>query len=346
MLDHYNPTVAEKEENDFAAVQFLYSLENDGYKNTIQTELAVRRVGLSNVHIGRKRNGIKAGTKRVWRMAQRPSINDRGGSLEIWQDASLVSVSRPRSWTSYDSVGGKRGAIAGFSRHSRNRLLRTVAKLQRSRRPLFITLTYPDEFVEKRLDGEILKRKHLKNFYKRMQYRYPEMGLVWKLEYVERKSGEHQGVIFPHFHLIAWGLEGQDIFDMRDYVAGSWWEVCGKLSEDHRAAGTRVERLRSVGGVLYYASKYLGKEVRDVFDDREAPINVGRWWGLMGRERLPFSYCQKIDFLEPEHYQKIIRYLNVVTGLPIGDWVSINAYCDAAKFFYEDMDKLLFVDKN
>ena len=42
--------------------------------------------------------------------------------------------------------GGKRGEIRGFSSNSRKRLLRKIATLKKDELPLFVTLTYGEEY--------------------------------------------------------------------------------------------------------------------------------------------------------------------------------------------------------
>ncbi|MEO6788383.1 MAG: hypothetical protein ABI318_19845, partial [Chthoniobacteraceae bacterium] len=86
----------------------------------------------------------------------------------------------------------------------------------------------------------------------------------------------------PHFHLLLWGMD----FIPHEWIARAWWETVGSNDPDHLAAGTSIERAKSARGVQAYCSKkYMGKEVT-LPDGWE---NVGRWWGILGRKKLPHA---------------------------------------------------------
>ena len=319
------------------------SLNGAGIVDTIEMELMRRRLGLSTLHIRRKQGKepkiiTEKQRGRVRELFNRQDLLKRGGVLKVWQGGSLIECKVPRSWTNMaGEKGGRRSEIVGFSHSSRLRLMRTIAKLDRTRKPLFITLTYPDEAFQYRLDGSMLKETHLKLFWQRLEYRYPGVSVIWRLEYETRKSGRFTGELFPHFHLLTWGLHDEDIEDLRLEIAEMWYQVCGKLSQDHLRAGIRVERIKSIKGVFWYAAKYLAKEVE------ESQLKVGRWWGVKGKENLPGVYCHIIDFLEKEHYKQIIDWMAQKAGFPESDlWQGLSIFCDAGDFFFNELDKLLF----
>jgi len=233
--------------------------------------------------------------------------------------------------------GGTRGKVKAFSDASRRRMLRLIAKLEQTRKPIWMDLTYPDEFFNERLDGRLLKESHLKKFYQRLEYIFPEVAVIWKLEYKDRKSGKFVGEMFPHFHMLVWGLHDENMYDLRQLVARMWWEVCGQLSDAHLEAGTSVSRIKSYRGVFFYAAKYMSKEVEEEVSE------VGRWWGVKGRENLPEAYCHVINFLEDEHYKKVIDWMAAYAGFPESEhWKGLTIFCDTNHFFYEELDKILF----
>lgn len=60
--------------------------------------------------------------------------------------------------------GGKRGIIKRLSEGSRRRLLRMLSRVLRDQLPLFVTLTYPDNFP-----GDPKQwKEHLKAWFKRL----------------------------------------------------------------------------------------------------------------------------------------------------------------------------------
>ena len=253
------------------------------------------------------------------------------GKIEIYVDGNLAKCELPIT-RPVGKIGGRRGDIKGFSNQSRMRMMKLVSRLEKAKKPIFFTLTYPDE-LEGNMDGKQIKEKHLYNLWKRLEYRYEKISCIWKLEYKERKSGKRVGKLYPHFHLLAWGLYEEDLFEVREFVARAWWEVCGKLSEDHLKAGTRVERMRAHNGTMFYLAKYMGKE-------EENDLKVGRWWGVKGRGDLPVAKKVIINFLKKEDYERIIDFMAFYAGLGRGDWRSLEIFIDGRKFLQE-IDKII-----
>ena len=242
----------------------------------------------------------------------------------------------------------KRGLINEFSASSRKRLVSMFARLDRDKlkfsrqRVKFLTLTYRDNFT----DGEKSKL-HLKRLMERLQYAFPDLWAVWRLELQER------GAI--HYHFIIGNLPYLD----KRLIQCMWSVVSDQLSAGHVArfntvymkyletkdsrqlspddwqiiddiikycAFTRIEAIRSLNGVLSYASKYMckssdsasdsdntvhmtvpyNKDWHDQYKDKyidgmplhkppPPPLvltisqNFGRYWGVYGRQNMPFA---------------------------------------------------------
>jgi len=169
------------------------------------------------------------------------------------------------------------GDVRPFSRGSKRRLMRLLAKTDKKDRPLFVTLTYPDIFPD---DPQAVKR-HLDNIGKRLRRKFPQCAFIWRMEVKPRLSGERAGEIAPHLHLLVWGA---DYNHLRGFLPLAWFQVVGSQDPKHLVAGTGIEYLQSWRGVMFYAAKYIGKKV-------EANITryYGRWWGVIGRANLPLS---------------------------------------------------------
>jgi hypothetical protein len=219
--------------------------------------------------------------------------------------ASLVAcdLGKPRSgfgrqhaWT--------RGAITKFSKGARRRALRLVASLRRDLRPSFVTLTYPDLFDQ---DPRRWKRD-LDTFLKRLLRRWPSAVVFWKMEPKERKSGENKGKIAPHMHLLVYNVPWTHLLY---WTKQAWFEVVGSGDPDHLAAGTRVEYVRSVRGVLNYTAKYICKS------ETYTLPGWGRYWGVVNRVPaegngggLP-ALQGKIEVIEldPKAAMQVLRYM-------------------------------------
>lgn len=205
----------------------------------------------------------------------------------------------------------KRGKIRSFSRRSRIRLMRVLSRLDKSKMPYFITLTYPSSYPSSRE-----AKGDLKAFAKRLVRLAPTAGLIWKMEYQERGA--------PHFHLLVWGLDRFSLTFLRKWVSRAWFEVVGSGDERHLKAGTNVQRVRSWRGVMFYASKYMGKEV-EVADDEP-----GRFWGMLNAKALPWSVMVRV-VLDWAVFYKVRRVLSKVVGRRLkgyepdwGFWAMVN----------------------
>lgn len=296
---------------------------------------------MSTMHIRRNEHISDAQMKQQLadELMNRGNFIKRKGKIEIYVDGNSAKCQLPviKPIGKREGVrGGIRGKVTGFSRQSRLRMMRTVSKLENAKRPLFVTLTYPDEF-EGQVDGKEIKEKHLKNLWKRMDYNWTELSCIWKLEYAERKSGINVGELFPHLHILVWGLYEVDIEEVREFVKNAWWEVCGELSGDHFKAGTRVERLRHYRGTMSYISKYMSK-------DDEKELKVGRWWGVKGRANLPSARKVVFDFLNKEKYKDVIDFMALYAGLPEGDWTSLEIFVDGRKML-QQLEKIVYRSK-
>lgn len=199
----------------------------------------------------------------------------------------------------------KRGDISHFSLDSRRRLMRLLATLDSDTRPHLVTLTFPDSY-EKYQEPEDWKR--LINVLRmRFERAFPEGSYIWRLETVDRKSGAHVGEIFPHFHLLVFGVEYNRL---RFWVPGAWYETVGTGDIHHLNAGTQVARVLSRKGVFRYASKTVAETMsRELGKAVQALGKVGRWWGIAVRENFNRFISPAEDIqLEDNEAVQLIRY--------------------------------------
>ncbi len=218
-------------------------------------------IGLSPTHISPQRKDGSLTVKISYSV---------GGSLLQLKGPGVGTFRRKSSmgvWLKGGGSGGKRKEIEGFSPASRLRLLKWLQSINRDKvkfQPLLATLTYGRVFPT---DRETIKR-HIDNFGKAFMRRYPQGCFIWKLEAQERGA--------PHFHLL---ILNQGYVSHK-WVAATWNRIIAG-DEHHLKAGTEVRRVRSWGGVISYASKYIGKA------GGVQLTGVGRHWGIVGRENLP-----------------------------------------------------------
>ncbi len=176
-----------------------------------------------------------------------------GGSLSsvFLEDHSLRNPTNPCRSNGW----GVRGKVRGFSRVSRKNLLRRFACINRRAfrtfkgRLISVTLTYPHEYPE---DPEVCKN-HLKALRKRLKRKYGIFAASWRMSIQKRGAW--------HFHLLLFVPRSFSRIDaLRSFISSAWYEVCGKVSEGHLRAGTRVEEIRKWKQATSYAERYLAKE--------------------------------------------------------------------------------------
>lgn len=121
--------------------------------------------------------------------------------------------------------GGLRGKCKGFSFGSRRRMLDRLNSVSvASVLPEFVTMTLPDEVFRDSV-GEFARcAKHwLDTWLKRLVRVCPGACGFWRIEWKARETGLHVGKLFPHFHLLIWGLPQREVF-MGPPGEGQVWE--------------------------------------------------------------------------------------------------------------------------
>lgn len=338
-----------------------------------------------------------------------------------------------------------RGKCKGFSRGSRRRLLDRLNQVSKAADlPTFITMTLPDDVFRDNV-AEFAKeaKRWLDTWIKRLRRVEPAACGLWRIEWQSRKSGRHEGKLFPHFHCLLWGLPkrmlgcrpvhgeadsgdwievgetevwetfvrtpdlqlslellnlwaepkgsteaelvgrnrmaieispvenlpsyrfcGSQKFvercdnlhsdvlmemscservaltdagkrgrnmSFQDWASLAWYHVVASHNTDHLTAGVRVENVRSWGGVMAYAAKYLGKSG----DEWLSAIEFGRSWGIFNRSAVPWAKMVELNLdadvgirlrRVARHYleRRIGRSRNVPYGITL--------YCDVDQF--------------
>lgn len=246
--------------------------------------------------------------------------------IEYRKGASLLRSTKDKKCQPVG--GGKRNRIEGFSKQSRRRLLETIACVKiNAELPCFQTLTYPENFptVEK-------AKRDLKIFIQRLKRKYPQAGMIWKLEPQERGA--------PHYHSMIWGVPERELLL---WTVDNWFEIAGDGDPNHwkfhmgmlKGSKPCVSKVRSFRGVWSYAAKYLGK----TFEVAEWGQKwTGRYWGVINRENIPFGEVQTIDLpigavVQIMRYQR--RFMSMRKRKNLN---SLKTFCDADQW----VDRLIY----
>lgn len=76
----------------------------------------------------------------------------------------------------------------------------------------------------------------------------------------------------------------------KTWLALAWYDVVGSHNRDHLAIGSHASAVRSWGGVMSYASKYLAK----ADDTALETVPLGRQWGVHNRGAMPWAKLIKV----------------------------------------------------
>lgn len=141
-------------------------------------------------------------------------------------------------------TSSRRGVCRGFSFGSRRRMLDRLNQVSvTAEHPDFVTLTLPDECFQDSVGAFAKTAKlHLDVLLKRLHRACPSACGFWRIEWKARKSGLYEGKLFPHFHLLVWGLPQRSLGN-RNGVA-EWESYVPVLDAQLKFAGLCSEVLK------------------------------------------------------------------------------------------------------
>jgi len=193
------------------------------------------------------------------------------GDLVTVQCLRYRQVAKPES---------KRGIIVGFTRASRFRLLKFIATVNWAEALpcLFITLTYPDAVVTTRTT---LRNKHRYLFHRSIEKALGvNVPMIWRVEWVARKSGVNKGIILPHIHLLLFGVPFLDV----ELIRHRWSTTIGHSDW----CSVWVEACKTSKHAALYVAKYCGKvEAAIPSLDKQPYLNIGRQYGYTRKSLIP-----------------------------------------------------------
>lgn len=196
---------------------------------------------------------------------------------------------------------GRRGDVDTFSKQSRMRMLRMLARLHPPankgyrHRCVFVTLTSREVFHPRQA------KEYLRAFLKRLERRFPKIALVWRLEYQERGA--------PHFHLVIYNVPYID----KEYIQECWGEIIGQ-----ERPFTRIESIKTYKHLVNYVSKYAGKVDSVGFNNGAylaahpgsayADQSAGRVWGWFNKHLLPLADEEIATFSQNFAWYSLRKY--------------------------------------
>jgi len=220
------------------------------------------------------------------------------------------------------STDHKRGIIRVFTRASRRRLMRFMARLKtRKIRATFLTLTFTG------VHSNEYAKKCLKRFVMRLRRRFLEVSGVWRMEFQER------GAI--HFHLL--------LFKMPFWKQGEAQMVWEQCTREVRS----ILDIRLVSGarsIMAYISKYIAKpdersEITSLEDGSYQHASAGglagRFWGWINKNALPLG--KKYEGILTDDYtiKSVSAWAWKLTGIEnTYHNISFHLFADNAEWFW------------
>lgn len=161
----------------------------------------------------------------------------------------------------------------------------------------------------------------------------PEFTFQGSRKFVQRCDNLHHRLLLAEVSskVTVKGADYAKNMSFQDWASLAWYHVVGSHNTDHLTAGVRVEHVRSWGGVMSYAAKYLGKEG----DDFLTEIRFGRSWGVFNRAAVPWAKMVELE-LDTDmgiRLRRIARrYLEHRTGKKKNRPYGVTLYCDVEQF--------------
>lgn len=231
-----------------------------------------------------------------------------------------------------------RGKIRGFSRKSRNRLIKETAKLKNDPN-IWVDLTFPDEFFEGCHGLSDIAEKSSKALKRFKRMLGENINGIWKREYESRKSGKNKGDYFPHFHLLL-NIPSVELENESLKIRSLWLETLQYLglSGEGLEKSARVTLNPKSWRIINdrkHASRYVSKYVAKIqcLNDIDDDVSLGRFWGYIGKPEGAAVHQYIISFQEYSVLKRILsKKYKGGYGLRIRKMLNFFVFFSSAEF--------------
>jgi hypothetical protein len=195
----------------------------------------------------------------------------------------------------------ERHIIMEFSKAARLRLLKFINRVawDKVTKGVFVTLTYPDEMIERTKEERTKDRSRFIRDAER--HLNQQITGIWRVEWKPRLTGKHVGRYAPHWHFILTNVT----WFHRKKVRSIWRAILkadGPLS-------THVRALKDGKMCAAYTAKYAAK--KPAFDtlDILSKLNTdGRHYGFFRKGLIPMAETEWIMNPTPEQVAWLISW--------------------------------------
>lgn len=233
---------------------------------------------------------------------ERRKRDGMSASLHVQGDVAEFKIHTHRA----SAPPGRRGEITEFSRGARLRMLKALMRIDfaNTESPLFVTLTYPDECATPDLDRRNVHRKVFARKLEQLMGRH--VPASWRIEWVQRKSGEHIGKPCPHWHLLIFRVGFIPYADINRI----WKETIGHEGY----VRTDIQRVDKRGSIQGYMAKYISKDACASSLVIAAYQNkLGRSYGWLRQKEIPWSYEHYKRSLSGKQMEQLTEWASQIT---------------------------------
>lgn len=199
--------------------------------------------------------------------------------------------------------------------------------------PCFVTLTFPDASFNDSVSAFAAEAKNMLDVWlKRLARVWPGACGFWRLEWQSRKSGLYEGKLFPHFHLMIWGLPVrskeigpvehpyQEFFVpvREDQLGFGWDDVLSHGPEPEIVARSHRDAVRKWMNTIP-ARKERAADYRDFCQRR--PGVLPNWEYMSFFDWTSLTWYHVVDSRDTKHFRAGVRVERVRT------WGGVMTYC-------------------
>jgi len=195
------------------------------------------------------------------------------------------------------SGGGIRGTVSELSDRARRKLRLRLGQIDREADAVAVTLQPPGAPPGEEVADAVT------NLLRRLERRFPGLGVILRFDPSRRKSGEDEGTVTAHIHAVAYGVPAQTL---RVALRRHWSGVHG-VSEADAEAGIYCEEVEDFDRWASYMARERPSDLSRELGE------IGRRWTIRGRKNVPWSWTMTVR-VPPDAVTRVRRWFEKVAG--------------------------------
>lgn len=225
-----------------------------------------------------------------------PSDDFKRVEVTVQGDVLELKVKEPRTALALPP----RGAITDLSRAARMRMLKHFQKIDFAKyvRPIFMSLTYPDEVSYPTYDERRMHLAHMARALERITKK--TVPAAWRMEWEDRQTGTRVGQYAPHWHLLIF----RHNFIDKHAVNDAW----RKVIKWKGYCRTETRRVKREGIIQMYMAKYISKSACPLSLVYAAYCTkLGKQYGWLRKDEIPMQPLHEFERLTSIQRADIVR---------------------------------------